>query len=460
MTPTLEPARKAGATRTGGGGLALTAISAGFFLVILDTTIVAVALDRMAIGLRTSVTGLEWVVDGYTVTVAALLMLGGGLADRFGARRCFLTGLAFFGLASVACAAAPGVGVLVAARVVQGIGAALLIPASLALIRHTYPDPADRARATGIWGAIGSTAASCGPVLGGVLSENFGWPAVFVINAPICAATAILLWRTVPSVPGAAESIPIAGHLSTVVAMTGVTATAILAGARPLNSVALVIAVVAALLGLGTGVVAARRGNGLLPSDLRRSWAFRGGALIGLAQNFGFYGQLFVVSLYLQRQLHYSPTATGFALLPEAAIGILASALGGRHAARRGPRRVIVTGLTVGATGLLGLACTGPHTPYPVLAILLLLTGFGMAYTMPAATHVTVSAAGPDRAGLAGAAFNAARQLGSALGVAVAGSLLALAPAAIALPLAIAAAVFLAAALLATRLRGSADENR
>ncbi|GAB0105132.1 MFS transporter [Nocardia sp. JMUB6875] len=435
--------------RTERGGVALAAISAGFALVILDTTIVTVALDRMAVGLHTTVTGLEWVVDGYTVTVAALLMLGGGLADRFGARRSFQAGLAFFGFASLACAAAPGVGVLVAARVVQGIGAALLIPSSLALIRFTYSDAADRARATGIWGAIGSTAASCGPVLGGVLSEHLGWPAIFAVNAPICAVTAVLLHRTVPSTPGAPRQIPVPGHVAAVIAMTGVTATAILVGARPVSPAWTAVAAVAAVAGVVLGLVAARAGKGLLPNDLRGSRAFTTGALIGLAQNLGFYGQLFAVSLYLQRHLHYSPTAAGFALLPEAAVGILASALGGRQAAQRGPRPVIVTGLTIGAIGLLGLAWTGPHTPYGLLAIPLLLTGFGMAYTMPAATHVTVSAAGPDSAGLAGAAFNAARQLGSALGVAVAGSLLVLARDSLAPPLLTAAAVFLAAACLA-----------
>ncbi|MGW4122083.1 MFS transporter [Nocardia sp. NPDC004711] len=446
MTRTLEQAR------TGSGGPALAAISAGYFVVILDATIVNIALDRMAVGLHTTVTGLEWVVDGYTVTVAALLMLGGGLADRFGARRCFQAGLGFFAVASVGCAVAPEVGLLVAARVVQGIGAALLIPASLALIRFTYPDAAERARATGIWGAIGSTAASCGPVLGGVLSETLGWPAIFAINVPVCAVTAVLVHRAAPSVPGVAQRIPVPGHVAAVVGMAGVTAFVILGGARPIRPELLTVAVVAASAGLLLGSVAARSGKGLLPEGLRRERGFTGGAMIGLAQNFGFYGELFVVGLYLQRHLGYSPALAGAALLPEMAVGILASALGGRHAARRGPRAVIVTGLTIGATGLTGLACISARTPYPVVAIPLLLIGFGMAYTMPAATNVTVSAAGPTHAGLAAAAFNAARQLGSALGVAVLGALIPIAPGALAIPLAIAAAVYLAAAILARAL--------
>ncbi|GAB2564118.1 MFS transporter [Nocardia heshunensis] len=446
MTRTLE------APRTRGGGLALVAISAGYFLVILDTTIVAIALDRMAVGLHTTVAGLEWVVDGYTVTLAALLMAGGGLADRFGARRSFQAGLAFFGLASLACAAAPSVAVLVGARVLQGIGAALLIPASLALIRHTYPDPAERARATGIWGAIGSTAASSGPVLGGVLAENIGWPAIFAVNVPICVLAAVLLHRTVPPVAGVAQPIPVFGQATAALAVAGVTATAILAGARPVAPGPLTIAVVAAVVGLLLGVRAARAGKGLLPSGLRRSRAFVGSALVGFAQNFGFYGQLFVVSLFFQRSLHYSPTAAGFALLPEMVIGIVGSALGGRMAARQGPRRVIVTGMSTGAVGLVGLACVGPDTPYPLIAIALLLTGFGMAYTMPAATGLTVSAAGTAHTGLAAAAFNSARQFGSALGVAVLASLMTLTPASLALPLATAALVYLTAAILARRI--------
>ncbi|MGW4243568.1 MFS transporter [Nocardia sp. NPDC004722] len=446
MTRTLE------SPRVGSGGLALTAISAGYFLVILDTTIVAVALNRMAIGLHTTVAGLEWVVDGYTVTLAALLMAGGGLADRFGARRSFQVGLACFGVASLACAAAPTVAVLVAARVLQGIGAALLIPASLALIRHTYPDPADRARATGIWGAIGSMAASSGPVLGGVLAENIGWPAIFAVNVPVCVLAAVLLHRTVPPVAGVAQPIPVFGQAAAALAVAGVTAAAILGGTHPVAPGPLTVAVVVAVAGLLLGVHAARAGKGVLPSALRRSRAFVGGALIGFAQNFGFYGQLFVISLFFQRTLHYSPTAAGFALLPEMAIGIVGSALGGRMAARQGPRRVIVTGMAIGAAGLLGLACAGPHTPYPLLAIALLLTGFGMAYTMPAATSLTVSAAGPANTGLAAAAFNAARQFGSALGVAVLASLLTLTPAGLALPLIAAALVYLTGAVLARRI--------
>ncbi|MFE3190993.1 MFS transporter [Nocardia sp. NPDC059240] len=445
MTRTLEP------TRAASGGLALTAISAGYFLVILDTTIVAIALDRMAVGLHTTVAGLEWVVDGYTVTLAALLMAGGGLADRFGARRSFQVGLAFFGVASLACAAAPTVAVLVAARILQGIGAALLIPASLALIRHTYPDPKDRARATGIWGAIGSTAASCGPVLGGVLSENIGWPAIFAVNVPICALAAVLLNRTVPPVLGAAQPIPVFGQAAAALAVAGVTATAILAGARPVPPGPLTVAVVAAVAGLLLGVHAARSGKGLLPNSLRRSHAFVGSSLIGFAQNFGFYGQLFVISLFFQRSLHYSPTTAGLALLPEMAIGIVGSALGGRMTARYGPRRVILIGMSTGAAGLFGLGCVGPHTPYPVIAIALLLTGFGMALTMPAATSLTVSAAGPAHTGLAAAAFNAARQFGSALGVAVLASLMTLTTG-LALPLATAALVYLTAAICSRRI--------
>lgn len=445
MTRTLQ------ASRTRAPGLALVAISAGYFIVILDATIVAIALNRMAIGLHTTVTGLEWVVDGYTVAVAALLVLGGGLADRFGPRRSFQAGLACFAVASLACACAPGVGLLVAARVVQGCGAALLIPASLALIRFTYPELAARARATGLWGAIGSVAASSGPVLGGVLSEHVGWPAIFAINVPVCAVAAVLVRRAVPSVPGVPRRIPALGHVSVVCVMAGVTALAILAGARPLRALPLTIAAAVAVAGSIAAVAAARSGKSLLPSGLRRDRHFTGGSMVGLAQNFGFYGQLFAISLFLQRGLGLSPTAAGLALLPEAAIGILASTLGGRHAARRGPRVVIVTGLVTGAAGLFGLALLSPHTPYLLMVIPLLLTGFGMAYTMPAATNVTVSAADPEHAGLAAAAFNAARQFGSALGVAVLGALTALTSGSLLLALMTAALAYLAAAVVARR---------
>lgn len=450
MTRTLELGRS-------GGWLALTAISAGYFLVILDATVVAIATDRMAIGLHTTVTGLEWVVDGYTVTLAALLLLGGGLADRFGARRSFRAGLVLFGVASIGCAAAPVVGVLVVARVVQGAGAALLIPASLALVRHTYPDPAERARAIGIWGAVGSVAATCGPVVGGLLAQSLGWPAIFAINVPFCVMTWVLIRRTVPAISGSGQPIPVAGHLATVAAMSGATALAILGGARPLAVPSLVVAAIVAVGGVIAIGVAGRAGRPLVPAALRTDPRFRGGSLIGLAQNFGFYGQLFVVSLYLQRQLGYSPAVAGLALLPESVIGIAASALSGRFAARYGARPVMMCGLSLGALGLAGLACIGPRTPYPLLVLPLLLVGFGMAFTMPAATTITVSPAGPAQAGLAGAAFNASRQFGGALGVAVAGSLLTFDHGSVRLASACAALAFLAAVPIAARLRAVRD---
>ena len=198
--------------------LPLVVVCTGFFVVILDTTVVTIALDRIADGLHTSVTGLQWVVDGYTVVLASVLLLSGTISDRIGARRAFQAGLLLFGVASLGCAMAPSLGVLVTVRMVQGLGGALLIPSSLALIRAAYSDDAARAKAIGVWGAVGATAASFGPVVGGLLSGTLGWPAVFAINVPICAAALVLVVRTVPPVPGAPRRL----HVGTQVAIFAV----------------------------------------------------------------------------------------------------------------------------------------------------------------------------------------------------------------------------------------------
>ncbi|MGG2460789.1 MFS transporter [Streptomyces sp. RGM 3693] len=435
--------------------LPLVAVCLGYFLVILDVTVVTVALPDLGRALGAGVTGLQWTVDGYTLVFAGLLLFCGGLADRFGGRTVFLAGLAVFTTASAGCALAPSVAVLVLARLVQGVGAALLVPASLALLRAAYPEPAARARAFGVWGAVAGLAAGAGPVLGGVLVASFGWRAVFLVNLPASLAALVLTIRQVPRSPAAPtrRGLDVPAQTAAAISVAALAAGCIEAGAPGRPRAVVLGAFAVALLGLAAFLLLEHRAPApMLPLALFRNRAFTASTAVGILLNTGFYGLLFLAPLYFQQVHHYSALRTGFALLPAVGLVAAGSALAGRLTARTGPRPPMVAGLVIGAAGLAGWLCAGPGTPYVALVGPMAAAGFGTALTMPAATTAVMESAPGDRGGAAAAVFNAARQVGSVLGVAVFGTLTAgglvagLHGAALA-----AAAGFLAAALLAAR---------
>ena len=310
------PRTQVGTIGTTRSWLPLAVVCSGFFVVILDTTVVTIALDRIADSLHTTITGLEWVVDGYTVILASLLLLGGTLSDRLGARRAFQAGLLLFGAASLGCALAGTVELLVAVRLLQGLGGALLIPSSLALIRLSYPDEAERAKAIGVWGAVGATAASFGPVIGGLLSQTLGWRAVFAVNVPVCLLALVLVVRLVPSSPGVPRRLNPLAQLAVVAAVGGVSSVTIQAGSEHPDAWILLGSAAVFVTGLLVVIGLQRIGpDPLLPRVVLATRHFRVGNYVGFLLNFGFYGQLFVISLFLQRHLGYSPLIAGLALL-------------------------------------------------------------------------------------------------------------------------------------------------
>jgi DHA2 family methylenomycin A resistance protein-like MFS transporter len=403
------------------------ALCLGFFMIMMDATVVTTALPTIGRDLSASASGLQWVLDGYTLIFACLLLSAGSLGDRLGARRIFLRGLGLFIVASAMCGLAPTLGVLNVARVLQGVGAALALPTSLALINASYPDRERRARAIGVWGGLGGIAAGMGPVLGGILTSTVGWPVIFAINVPIGIA-AILLTRhfVVAPAPKARAGIDLPGQVLSVVTVAGLAYGLIEGGDQGWTAPAVIVAfVLAALGGVAFVVVEARRRDPMLPLTLFRGRELTGSVLIGAALNIGFYGELFLLSLYLHDVRHFSPMLAGLALLPQAGIASLASSLGGRHTARLGARRVMLVGLTVGALGLFSMMFAGTATPYWLLVVPLLAIGFGTTYTMPAATAATIEAAPSGHAGIASGTLNASRQIGSTLGVAVFGTMVA-----------------------------------
>ncbi len=403
----------------------LIAICLGYFMVILDATVVNVALPALGRDLGGGVSALQWVADGYTLVFAGLLLSGGSLGDRLGGRRVFRGGLVLFTLASAGCAAAPSVAALVIARLAQGLGAALLVPSSLALLRAAYDDPRERARAVGIWGAVAGIAAASGPVIGGLLVSAATWRAVFLLNLPVGLGALLLAHRHVPrGGDRTGAGLDPAGQMAGVAALTSLTLGLIEGGNSGWTSPSALVPLLAFVpLAVVFLALEQRAPDPMLPLGLFRSRAFSSAGFVGLAINLGFYGQLFVLSLYFQHVRGWSALATGLALLPEGIFVALSSALSGRAMARVGTRLPMLFGLVLGGAGLAALAVAGRSTSYALLVPPLVAAGFGMAFTMPAATAAIIEAAPADRAGIASGVLNASRQAGGAIGVALLGTL-------------------------------------
>ncbi|GCE04598.1 MFS transporter [Dictyobacter aurantiacus] len=405
--------------------IALITICLGYFMVILDTTIVNVALPSIQHELNATVTGLQWAVAGYNLVFASLLLTAGALGDRVGSKKVFLWGLVLFALASCACGAAPSLWILQGARVLQGAGAALLVPNSLALLNHTFSTQRERARAIGFWGSIGGIGAICGPVLGGLLIHVLNWRYIFWVNVPVAAVALLLTLRYVVSAPRQARrELDLGAQFTGIIALAALTLVFIQGNAWGWFSWPILLSGAAFVFFLVCFLIIERRAaSPMLPLELFSVPTFSAANMVGFLINLGFYGQMFVISFYFQQARGYSPLLTGFALLPETGVVLIASLLSGRVSGRVGPYWPMVIGQATGCIGLLMLVMVQPSTSYLILSIMLLAIGFGMAFTMPAMTTAVIESAPNKRAGIASAVLNAGRQMGSVLGVAILGSL-------------------------------------
>jgi DHA2 family methylenomycin A resistance protein-like MFS transporter len=398
----------------------------GYFLVLLDVTIVNVALPSIGKGLRTSVPDLQWVVDGYSLALAALMLPSGAVGDRYGHKRVVLTGLTVFGLGSLVCGLAPNVAVLIAARAVQGVGAALLLPGSLAIISRAYQDSAARARAIGVWSGVGSLALPAGPIAGGALIDAFGWRAVFLVNVPIVLLSLLAAGIVVrESRDERAPGLDGAGTLLGVLLLVSVTYAFIQGGRSGAGSPATIVAGVVAVLALVAFVLAERRKgeHAMLPIALLHRPTFALANTAAGVMNLGTLGVLFVLTLFLQSVQHRSPLGAGVALLPVFASLAVIAPLSGRLVGRIGARWPIIVGLLVAAVGLGLLGALSSTVSYPALLLPAFLAwGIGLGVLTPAVVAASVSAVAAERSGLASAVNNTARQTGGAIGVAVAGA--------------------------------------
>jgi DHA2 family methylenomycin A resistance protein-like MFS transporter len=402
--------------------LVVVVMSAGYFLVLLDVTIVNVALPRIGTDLNAGVETLQWVVDGYAVALASLLLTGGTVGDSRGHRRVVVAGFAVFGLASLACGLAPGAGVLVVARVVQGVGAALLLPGTLAVIAGTAPDAQARARAIGVWAGIGSLALPAGPLLGGALVETLGWRAVFVANVPVVLVALLLTVAVAPRTRvEPPRGVDRAGVLLGALLLATVTFALVEAGHHGLDASAVAAAGLAVLLVVVFVAVERRVADPMLPPGLFRRREFVAANLVGAVMNLGTLGLLFVLTLYLQAVQGRSAFGAGVAVLPLFVPLVVLAPAAGRVVARTGPRPVMVAGLLLAASGLVVTALL--QAGDALLTAGLLLWGVGMALLTPAVVAAALCAVPPAMAGVASGINNTARQAGGAVGIAAFGAL-------------------------------------
>ena len=398
------------------------------FMVILDVSIVNVALPSMRNELHFSPTGLQWVVNAYTLTFAGFLMLGGRAADLLGRRRVFLAGTALFALTSLACAVASSRGLLIAARGLQGIGGAVISPASLSIITSSIPEGPERNRGLGVWAAMGGLGAASGALLGGLLTEVFGWPAIFLINVPLGAAVVMIGARVL--VEGRREDIDrhfdVAGALLVTLGLVGVTFGIVRSEAFGWGSaqVLVPIAAGAALLALFVLVEGRFARVPLVPISIFRLRALRAANLIVVLMYAALFSMWFFLTLYMQQVLHYDALEAGVAFVP-LTLGVVAgSTLAPRAIARSSVRVVLTGGMLSASTGLVLLTGVRPGGGY-LLEVLPggLFATVGMGTALVAATIAAVQGVPAAQSGLASGLLNTSRLMGGALGLAVLGTL-------------------------------------
>ncbi|MHC8606746.1 MFS transporter [Paenarthrobacter ureafaciens] len=396
----------------------------GFFVVALDAQIVNVALPEIRNDLGGGLSGLQWVVTGYTLMFSALQLFAGTLSDRAGARRAYGLGMLIFIVASAACALTPTLPVLIASRIVQGIGAAMITPASLALIREAYHDPAARGRAIVYWGLGGSVAAAAGPVLGGLLTQ-LDWRLIFFVNLPVGASALIVLSRVARS---SRHSAPFdwAGQIAAVAALAALTYGIIEGAEAGYGSPAILTLFGISAISLVAFIVTQSRGrHPMIPLDLFRSRAVSTALVIAVVTMAAFYGIVFMQSLYFQQERGYSALETGLLFLPMTALVAILNPWVARLMTRFGHVAMIAAGQLIMAAGLAGLCLLPANAPVLLVAAFMIPVGVGGSFTVPPIIAQVMDNVAAEQAGTASGVVNTARQVGGSMGVAIFGAVLA-----------------------------------
>jgi EmrB/QacA subfamily drug resistance transporter len=405
----------------------LGTVSVGLFVIMLDNTVVNVALPAMQSSLHMQLSELEWVVAGYALTFAAFMLTGGKLADLLGRRFIFMLGLAIFTGASLACGLAPNGSFLIGARVVQGLGAALMNPATLSIITATFP-PRERGTAIGIWAGVSAMALAIGPLVGGLLTEHVNWNWIFFINVPIGILGLVAIRAFVEeSRDTSREQRPdVPGLVSSGVGLFALTYAFIEANNYGWTSTRILAAfAIAAIALVSFAVLESRQRLPMLDLSLFRNRTFSGANTAMLFVGLAMFGTFFYVSLYMQNVLGYSPVEAGASFLPMTCLIIVLAPRAGKLSDRVGSRWLVGGGMTLLSLMLFYYSTLGADESFWALLPGLLLGGFGMGLTMTPVTAAAMSAVPVDKAGVGSAVLNSGRQVGGSLGIAVMGAIVA-----------------------------------
>ena len=394
------------------------------FMVILDVSVVNVALPAIRHSLGFSEAGLQWVVNAYTITFAGFLLLGGRAADLLGRRRVFVAGLLLFSLSSLAGGLANSQSVLVIARLIQGLGGAIIAPASLSIITTTFTEPAERNRAVGIWGAIGAAGGAAGVLLGGVLTDLLSWRWTLFINLPIGLITGTLALRMIAESfnPDAARHFDLSGALSATVGLSLLVFGIVRTDSSGWGNATTLALIAAGVVLLGAFLLNEGRfaKAPLMPLRLFRSRSLAGANLIVMVLGGSTFAMWFFYSLYLQDVRHYSALHTGLIFLPMTVVMIVVSMLASRITIRVGAKRLLISGMSLLTVGLLLFSTLTVHSSYfGVMLIANLVTSCAMPFAFVPGTITATNGVAPQEAGIASGIVNTSRMFGGALGLAV-----------------------------------------
>jgi EmrB/QacA subfamily drug resistance transporter len=405
----------------------LAAVAFGLFMIMLDNTVVNVALPSIAKDLKISISELEWIVTGYALVFAALLITGGKLADMYGRRKIFVIGLTIFSLSSLACGLAPNAGFLIGARAVQGVGAALMNPATLSIITATFP-ARQRGQAIGIWAGVSAMALAIGPLIGGLIVDNVGWNWIFFVNVPIGVIGIVVSLLVIKESRDTSheQSIDLPGLLTSGLALFALSYALIEGNTKGWASAEILgLFAAAAVLLTAFIVLESRQRLPMLDLSLFRINSFVGANVVALLVSLGMFGVFFFVSLYVQNILGYSPTKAGAVFLPMTILIILIAPISGKLSDRFGGRWLMGGGMTLLGISLLLYQRITVDSGFWTLLPSLILGGIGMAMTMSPMTSVAMGSVPVDKAGVGSGVLNSFRQMGGALGIAIMGAIVA-----------------------------------
>lgn len=396
----------------------------GFLVVQLDVSVVNVGLGALKQAFDTNLTGLQWVINSYALAFSALLILGGAWGDKVGARTVFAAGFALFTVASIGCGLADSLSMLIAMRVAQGAGAALLVPTSLTLIRLAFHDPDTRRSAVAMWGACGGIALAAGPVIGGLMIERWGWRSVFLLNVPIGLLAIGLILRCAPPSPRLDKGVDVPGQIAIAVCLAALTYALTESSGKGWGVETLSMLALAAICAMAFVLIEKRVANPMLPPRLARNVGLATMSLAGAAINLTFYGTVFVFSIYFQTFLHYDALRTGLSFIPLTAVLTISTLLSSRVARRVPAGRIITAGFSLQVVGFLALSQVTPQSSFWFLNLALMTVGIGSAASVPSITNTMLSSVSQHDAGMASGLMASARQLGGVVGVAVFGAMI------------------------------------